>query len=213
MTKNIKLSIISTILLIGTALVLSLAVQRSNHENEKVEARQAMIERDASFAERQRGVKIEYEQAQNLKNEKENELKYLARRINLLKNNCENSDGCLRKRGVIEALVLSAYNEKWGENLKIDWQGRAPFKTINNQHESNKNSDPLRSGIITMNMNACRNSVKAGANYRGVGTVVVIDTSEAYIARVPIAPNRYDAYDLVTCSRPDGTRGVKRIKI
>lgn len=206
MANNSKINIPFILLLVSVVIIFVVGIQRSlPAADEQAMARQAMIERDRYFAERQRQIRA--------RKEKENELKYLVSEIHVLKNNCKKNYGCGREQGVFELFSVGAYNEKWGESRIVDWHGPEPFKDDNRRTVPSQNSDPLRSGIITMNMNSCRNSVKQGAIYRGVDAVVVIDTNAAYIARVPITRNRYDAYDLVTCSRPDGTRGVKRIKV
>lgn len=74
-------------------------------------------------------------------------------------------------------------------------------------------SDSFSQGVTRMGMNACKASIFTAARNRGVTPVNVINTRSAYISRIPISPSRYDAYDLVTCSRLDGTRGVKRIRL
>lgn len=88
-----------------------------------------------------------------------------------------------------------------------------PKARTSNSNINRTRSGSLSQGVTRMSMNACKSSIFTAARNRGVTPVNVINTRSAYISRVPISSNRYDAYDLVTCSRVDRTRGVKRIKI
>lgn len=110
-------------------------------------------------------------------------------------------------------LRISKLNEpqKWVHSGYVSTS--KPKAQTYNSNTNRKRSSSSSNGVTRMSMNACKASIFTMARNRGVIPVNVINTSSAYISRVPIAPSRYDAYDLVTCSRPDGTRGVKRIKL